>query len=281
MEEDGDEESELAKDVYAYFGLAYYHSECVFRSMAQVCALLPFDRSTAARPRIEERLRATEEMTLGQLIKEGKSLLPRSLYHRLDDALRRRNFLAHRFWFDRIHLMTTPEGMRRLAAELDVDADFFRALDGEVWAILEIHFESLGLTAERFDEMQREMFGRPPDPLPSRRFPKRLEHVDRAWQVTVGEGTTLVLRTVDGDLWQLGDNGLAWCYLEESDGTWEVFAALAAFLPTRVETRPAGVAAFNYTLSLQSGPSIVVARTSKNAPFRWTITKPKTGPGAD
>src|SRR4051812_17630839 len=84
-------------EVYARFGLAYYMTECVHRALVHVVAMLPFDKATAARPRIEEHMRVAEQKTFGQLVPRAKEILDGNLHNSLEWALAQRNFLAHRF----------------------------------------------------------------------------------------------------------------------------------------------------------------------------------------
>lgn len=51
----------LIRKVYAYFGRAYYFSECVYRGLVQVLATAG---EGLTRPRIEERFKALEQKTL-------------------------------------------------------------------------------------------------------------------------------------------------------------------------------------------------------------------------
>lgn len=75
MIHDNDESiGELIKEVYAKFGLAYYHSECLHRGLCNIQALLSFnDRSDITRPRIEEKLEYVYSLTLGQVKEEKKN----------------------------------------------------------------------------------------------------------------------------------------------------------------------------------------------------------------
>lgn len=61
-------DSELIREVYARFGLAYYQSECLHRGLCIVYAisgLPPPDLIT--RPRVEERLALAYSLTLGDV----------------------------------------------------------------------------------------------------------------------------------------------------------------------------------------------------------------------
>lgn len=130
--------SEDVKEVYAQFGLAYYHAEVLYRGLCNLyCASQTPPTGPVTRHRVEEHLRTASEMTLGQLLPKLEPLLPPPLPARLADALERRNFIAHHFWYERIHLITTLTGIDAMVAELAQDTELFQELDREIEKITE------------------------------------------------------------------------------------------------------------------------------------------------
>ena len=91
--------SDDVKEVYARFGLAYYHAEVLYRGLCNLyCASQVPPTGPMTRHRVEEHQRIASEMTLGQLLPRLDPILPPPLQERLADALERRNFIAHHFW---------------------------------------------------------------------------------------------------------------------------------------------------------------------------------------
>src|SRR5687768_9265405 len=89
---------ELIKEVYASFGLAYYHSECLHRELGNTYSFLTFSEpSHLTTHRAEEKMAFAYSLTLGKLVEELKDLLPNDLYNKLELAVEKRNFLAHHF----------------------------------------------------------------------------------------------------------------------------------------------------------------------------------------
>jgi hypothetical protein len=123
-------DDDLIREVYAKFGLAYYHSECLHRELCMIFAWsgLP-SRDLITRPRVEERLAHAFSLTLDDVAAKLEGMLPGELSGELRKAVGRRNFLAHHFWFERAHLMFSVENVHQLIAELDEYAELFDRLD--------------------------------------------------------------------------------------------------------------------------------------------------------
>ena len=69
--------SDDVKEVYARFGLAYYHAEVLYRGLCNLyCALQVPPDGPVTRYRVEEHLRTAFEMTLGQLLPRLETILP-------------------------------------------------------------------------------------------------------------------------------------------------------------------------------------------------------------
>jgi hypothetical protein len=145
----GSTTEELIKEVYARFGLAYYHSECLHRELGNTYSFLTFrEPSHITTHRAEEKMAYAYSLTLGKLVDELKDLLSEDLYKRLDFAVERRNFLAHHFWYERIHKMRTEDDVLSLIDELAELANLFDKLDEEVQAYFSNKWEELGITPD-------------------------------------------------------------------------------------------------------------------------------------
>jgi hypothetical protein len=122
-------DDELIREVYARFGLAYYQSECLHRELCMILAWsgLP-SRDLITRPRVEEGLAQAFSLTLGDVAAKLKGVLSAELGAELSEAVDRRNFLAHHFWFERAHLMFSVKDVPHLLLELEEYAALFDRL---------------------------------------------------------------------------------------------------------------------------------------------------------
>ena len=77
------------------------------------------------RPRFEEALVRAYALTLGQVIEQLEGSFDQELFDRLNDAVSKRNFLAHHFWFWRCHLMSSEAGLSEIHKELSELSSLF------------------------------------------------------------------------------------------------------------------------------------------------------------
>jgi hypothetical protein len=268
LSEDIEPSSEEIKEVYAQFGLAYYLSEMLHRGLCNLYLYvhLPED-GLITRPRVEEHLSAAEETTLGQLVLKLQDFVLEPLYSRLQHAAKRRNFIAHYFWFERIHLLKSRKGVMTLLEDLDEDAQLFSEMDEEIERLSELLKPKLGLPEELFDQVLAEVLaGQPLEPLTKRRKLKKEEtvvRVFRALEEPLDQGFALVFETADGLLWQLCDVGLGWSCYREPDPAWTPDEKLNRYLPAKINPRPETNAPWYFdlqfgvdvTLSVRPGPT--------------------------
>jgi hypothetical protein len=266
-----DDEEALTKEVYACFGLAYYMTECVHRGLVQSIALLPLDKLSATHPRIEERFGAYEKLTFGQLMPHAKEVLPSALHESLDWALARRNFLAHGFWYERIHQMSSVDGKQHLVEELEETATSLRSLNRAIDDLVLAHQRHLGMTQDAWEAALQESKVAPPEPVPRRKIPKLGERIEflKAWVVKIGPSANLLLEDAHGERWQLCDAGLGWSFLDRSEGTWTELTKLR--LPGSIVARPRDAKPWDYTLQASTGMKITVEPGGLEGGFRWGV----------
>jgi hypothetical protein len=204
---------------------------------------------------VEEHLRAAFEMTLGQLLPKLSPVLGPLSQQRFARALERRNFLAHHFWYERIHLMHTLRGINAILAELTDDTELFRELDREVETVMEPLRGRIGLSPESvarvLTEMRRGKAG-PLDPLHPQRMLRKQETLVQVFNVPTASGHVLVFQTDDGLLWQLCDAGLGWSPYERVDPAWPLAQKFTALLPVKINPRPTKSAPWSFEIPIGS-----------------------------
>jgi hypothetical protein len=266
--------NELIREVYAQFGLAYYFSECLHRELCNVYALLTFkDSKDATSPRIEEKLAYSFSLTLGQVIRETKNIFPSELHQRLTSALEKRNYLAHRFWFERIHLMYSESGLIEIHQELLGLSNLFSSLDEEISRYLKSKQEAFGITDDLIEQSLDELLaGEAIDPpISQRRFRKR-ERIVRVWDVEVSEGLIAqIFESEDGCLWQFCDVGLGWTHFEKPEVSWKINETIQIYLPANVKPRPTTSEPWNYEFVLTKGTVLWVKRGKREQSYSWGL----------
>ena len=265
---------ELIKEVYARFGLAYYYSECLHKTLCHIYALASFqDSKDITRPRVEEKLAYTYSLTLGQVKDEIKGLIPEELFSQLDEGVGKRNFLAHHFWFERVHLMFSMTGLDRILQELDEYTSLSQRLDEMASTYLEAQTKKFGLTDEILQTCLDEVIsGKPMEPLPQKRKLRKQEHIVRAWEFNVADvGKPLVFESTDGQLWQLCDVGLGWTYYNEVKPDWQENEIIAQYLPADINPRPKDSKPWHYEFKLGKGAVFWVRPGKRERSFKWGI----------
>ncbi|MBI3268316.1 MAG: hypothetical protein HYZ53_04785 [Planctomycetes bacterium] len=272
-----DSEDAEMKEIYALFGLAYYLSECIHTGLANTYCLMGFEsKCDITRPRIEERQKRAFDSTLGQLVREMSGSMPEALRQELDRAVEVRNFLAHGFWFEKIHLVLTQIGRSELRRELQHAVTMFQQVDGEIDRFGRTVCEQLGLPSpEEFRKLGAEQgaLDGPPEPLPDRRIPKGNITVVSAWEVALADSVrALVLEAEDGSLWQLCDVGLGWStHVRTESGGWTVCSPVQRFLPAAVPVRPRTSGPWNFDLPLGVRAVLWVSKAPSESKYRWGV----------
>jgi hypothetical protein len=169
------DESYHHRELYAQFGLTIYAAQVL--EMGVINLLSVVDALPRAKSQSEYDRLVAELMTrtLGRTVKRLRSLLAHEpqLCTDLESALEQRNYVAHRFWRERVQLVATARGRNRLISELTDIRELFEAVDDKLDRIL---FHSAPKNAPTRDSVQeaiareREMMvaldGYLPDELP-------------------------------------------------------------------------------------------------------------------
>lgn len=279
-------DDDLIREMYARFGLAYYQSECLHRGL---CIILSWtglpSRDLITRPRVEEQLAWAFSLTLGDVVGKLKGVLPPELAGEVRAAVAKRNFLAHRFWFERAHLMLSTNNVRQLISELTGYAEMFDRLDARVSEWSQPTLQRLGLTEEVLQQsLERTLEGEAHESLPEKQAVKELEkklgrwqRLIRVWEFSLEDGRMpLIFELADGSLWQLSDVGLDSTRFQEIGAGWTEHPTIKPHLPAEILPRPHHTAPWDYEFALSNGAVLwVKPGLQKEATFRWGLRLPE------
>ncbi|MEV7105373.1 hypothetical protein [Streptomyces atroolivaceus] len=156
------------KTLYALFGLAIYKANVLEHSLVN---LLAITKIVSAREQGEQLIRdpwaqGFKDM-MGKLIKrvEAHTSAYPEVGTDLTNSLKRRNFLVHNFWRERIQETIADASRAKLCADLKADCRLFTQTD-ERFSERVLHpvMESIGVTAESIEaaylEERREAMAR-------------------------------------------------------------------------------------------------------------------------
>lgn len=259
------------KEVYARFGLAYYMGEVLHRGLCHLYLGLQSPDQGMTGPRIDELMREAYAETLGGILSKVRHKLSQDLEAQLNAALEKRNYLAHHFWFEQVHMLSSAEGAHALVEQLAEATAEFESINRELERIVRADLRRFGVTAEMVADMFVEVSRQPMEPLPSQRRPKKEELVIAIYEVLIsGGGTTLIFETDDHALWQLCDVGLGWTRYEQVGADWRSAEPFRDLLPARIRPRPASTAPWEYDIAFGPKATLIVrlAPDRKNFTYR-------------
>lgn len=265
---------DLIQQSFTQFGVTYFTSEVLHRSLCIAWALLSFESADAiTQPRFEEKLAIAYSFTLGKIINNVQELLPEEIQKGLNEALIMRNFLAHHFWYERNYLMFSEEGLRKLLYELKEMEVYFKSMDARIAQIIEKNLQSFGISKDTLDSITKRMLNGEPDrPLIKKRPLKKREWIIKVWDVEVGDGqVTQIFETQEGILLQFADVGLSWSIFEEVGDDWKINDEIQKYLPSRVVIRPDVEKAWHYEIDLSNQAILWVKPGAKNKSYKWGI----------
>lgn len=166
-----DSTSEECKDVYAHFGLAMYMAQCVEQSIIQLLIFLDFFENNVAAWESEGKWskdfelfeKAISKKTMGRLMGNLKGidsfshLLDDNLEGLLDEALDKRNWLAHAYFSDRATHFVNSSGREEMIAELKAIRGLFKHIEDQLNPITYALSEKYGLTEKFISELTQKL----------------------------------------------------------------------------------------------------------------------------
>lgn len=155
---DRDPLEEQIKAVYANFGLAIYHAQCLEHALVNSLVfldLIPNQRKLAKSPAewaelVDSFMDSRFELTLGKMIRTLKAVtnVDPLLQQQLADALEKRNWLAHGYFRERAEAFLTQTGRESMLAELEAVQAILCAADEALEIAIKPAREKVGLTDE-------------------------------------------------------------------------------------------------------------------------------------
>ena len=146
------QDAQLRREAFAHFGRAMYYAQCLEQQLGMILTYMYnrqyFEVPLECRDAIYDR---ELNKTLGRMVKDiqKKTNVPPTLNKRLEKAVDFRNYLAHKYFYDRSRQMDFIEGMEEMISELQEMTVFFDELDRELTDILQKYMEkNFGITKE-------------------------------------------------------------------------------------------------------------------------------------
>jgi len=267
------------KEVYARFGLAYYMGEVLHRGVCHLYLGLRTPDHGVTGPRIDELMREAYSETLGGIFGKVRHALSDELASRLASAVEKRNYLAHHFWFEQVHMLSSAEGAAALVEQLARTVAEFDQINVEIERLARADLHRRGITDEMLEKSFAEVSREPMEPLPTQRRLKKEETVIAVYDVAMSDGgTTLVFETDDQALWQLFDVGLGWSKYDEIGKDWRHAAPFRDVVPARVRPRPEAKAPWEYDIPFGPKATLIVGLSPDKKRFTYRLKRKQPSP---
>ncbi|MEM5527413.1 hypothetical protein WN093_01160 [Gammaproteobacteria bacterium AS21] len=158
---------ELRKDVYAHYGAAMYYAQCLEQGIIIAImfidhfpkAIKGYSSQEAWESSFDKFMDNESSKTMGRLIGSLKAIdFPiERIELQLKEALKKRNFLAHHYFFERALEMTTDNGCIKLVQELEEMQSFFSSVEVEINNVSDQLAVKYGFTEEMKESIMQQM----------------------------------------------------------------------------------------------------------------------------
>lgn len=145
---------EQTREVYAQYGLTMYFAQCLERGLAILLATAygPGPRKIT-RMQYDILLNTLFKRTFGALVSNLRTVpFPNHLEEQLQQALEKRNWLTHHYFWDRAGHLASQKGQEEMMLELKEMRELFSELDNELGRITNEWSSSHGVTNEVFQD---------------------------------------------------------------------------------------------------------------------------------
>lgn len=155
-----DTKSYRVREIYAYYGLTMYHIQCLEKTLAMLGAIVYNSNADhITREQFDAILETNFKKTLGQLIFNVKKSvnLPDDFEKKLVDALEKRNFVAHHYFWKRAMKFSHTRGQEEMLEELTQLSNYFEYIDRELDIVLRKWGYSKGVTDNSIYQVMGDM----------------------------------------------------------------------------------------------------------------------------
>jgi hypothetical protein len=143
------------KELYAFFGLTYYHAQVLEQGLVNLAVALQAKGIGNVTVRdVIDLYESIDEKTFGNVLNAARKLtrIPASIDADLQTALNYRNYLVHRFFVEHSESMLTQAGRVRMIDELRSMLKFILQVDAEFDKIWLAAWGVLGIDQKWFEK---------------------------------------------------------------------------------------------------------------------------------
>ncbi len=143
------------KETFAFFGLTFYYAQVLEQGIVNLAvALNAKGISGVTIGDVRTLYESMDEKTFGQVLRAAQKVMsiPNPLAADLETAVKKRNFLAHRFFVEHDTDHMTVEGRRRIIDELRDTLRFLQDIDKKLDEVWHAAWEPLGIKPDWWEK---------------------------------------------------------------------------------------------------------------------------------
>lgn len=147
------------REVYAHYGLAMYSAQSLEKAICILLTAETSDPKTMTKSDYDRILKSYFDKTFGVCIKKLNTTIEITpkLEERLQNALEKRNLLAHTYFWDRAAHFMREDGRNYMIRELNEITDFFEKLDSEISEINHKWLSKLGISEDWIEKQMEKI----------------------------------------------------------------------------------------------------------------------------
>lgn len=156
---ENEDEDEQHKQVYAYFGKAVYFAQVLEYQLINMLLIYSKRKNIKMRHEIFDSLFIEyKKKTFGGLLQKVKKVfsIEDALLNELTTLLKKRNYLVHDYFKDKIHMFYNQLGRETMISEFNELTDAFKEMDAGLYKKTESIMNDMGITAEILKEFYAE-----------------------------------------------------------------------------------------------------------------------------
>ena len=261
-----DPESEQIREVYARFGLAIYSAQCLERELAMFLAASGTPEFFTAWD-YDNRLAGHFDSTFGALVTtfaETAGPSDQTLLVELETAVKKRNELAHGYFWNRSVEFASTDGRTQMLEELDLLVKSFDSLDAKVSALVHDLMQKRGVTEEILQAQFEKLMSGIAAPHNPKKVPKSVV-ITAASEWKVGETVKCgILFISDAGNLVLGERGLCFGPQQIPAEHLKPKTEFAKALPATVNPNPKKADRWSYVIPLAKGYDLRVRPAEVN-----------------
>ncbi len=156
-----DSESHRVREIYALFGLAMYNVQCFERTLSMLKVTVYNSKiNTLNKSQFDSSLESVFKKTLGQLISELRKTVefPEEFDSILSDSLKKRNWLAHNYFWERSVKFLSKDGQEEMIEELRKMSEYFENIDHTLDTVLRKWMSAKGISEDSIKQNFDKLF---------------------------------------------------------------------------------------------------------------------------